>query len=230
MYNQHSILGVIPARGGSKGVPRKNVRMLAGKPLIGWTIEAALRSGVFDCVAVVTDNQEIAEVAKKYGAEVPFMEPAELASDMVKGMEVILYTMDWFAAHDKQYDLLMCLQPTSPLRTAEDIRGALAFMEDKQAQSVVSVCKVEHSPLWANTLPPDLSLQGFIKENVNMPRQALEQFFRLNGAIYLAEWEYLLKHKTLYAENSYGYIMPTERSIDIDSELDLYITEALLKR
>ena len=230
MYKNKTILAVIPARGGSKGFPRKNVLPLAGKPLIAWTIEAAKTSGVFDRLAVVTDDEEIAAVAKKYGAEVPFVEPAELASDTVKGMEVILYAMDWFAAHNNKYDLLMCLQPTSPLRTTEDILGTLAFMEEKQAQSIVSVCKVEHSPLWANTLPPDLSLRGFIREDVNMTRQSLDQFFRLNGAIYLAEWEYLLKNKTWYKENSYAYMMPAERSVDIDSELDLYVAVALLKR
>ncbi|MBI2552439.1 acylneuraminate cytidylyltransferase family protein [Candidatus Uhrbacteria bacterium] len=230
MYKDKTILAVIPARGGSKGLPRKNLRSLLGKPLIAWTIEAALQSGVFDRVAVVTDDQEIAAVAKKYGAEVPFMEPDELAADAVKGINVILYAMDWFAKHDKKYDLLMCLQPTTPLRTAADIQGALALMEEKHAQAVVSVCKAEHSPLWANILPPDLSLQGFIREDVNIVRQSLEQFYRLNGAIYLAQWEYLLKNKTWYRENSYAYIMPAERSVDIDSELDLYVAEALLKR
>lgn len=229
MYKGQSILALIPARGGSKGVPRKNIRSLAGKPLIAWTIDAAQQSRCIDRMIVSTDDEEIAAVAKKYGAEVPFMRPPHLASDDAKGMDVLFHAMEWFSAQGATFDILTYLQPTSPLRTADDIRGALALMEEKNAQSVVSVCKVEHSPLLMNTLLPDLSLQGFIREEANTNRQALDQFYRLNGAIYLAQWEYLLKHKTWYKENSYGYVMPTERSVDIDSELDLYIAEALLK-
>lgn len=211
-------------------MPRKNLRPLAGKPLLAWTIEAAKASEYLDRIIVVTDDDEIAEVAKRYGAEVPFREPAEFAGDNVKGMDMLLYVLEEMERRGDRHDVVVYLQPTSPLRTADDIRGALHYREEKKAHSVVSVCKAEHSPLWANVLPPDLSLTGFINEDVNINRQALGQFYRLNGAIYLAQWDYLIKQRTWYKENSYAYCMPSERSIDIDSELDIAIAEMLLQR
>src|SRR5690554_6446866 len=156
MEKNRRILALIPARGGSKGLPRKNLRLLGGKPLIAWTIEEAVKSGCFAEVAVSTDDNEIAAAAKDYGARVPFLRPAELARDDTKGIEVVLHAMDWYETNEWAFDLLMLLQPTSPLRTAEDIRAALGVFSEKQAAAVVSVCPCEYPPVWANTIGPDL--------------------------------------------------------------------------
>ena len=231
MHNQKSILALIPARGGSKGLPRKNIRPLAGKPLIAWTIDAALQSDCFERIMVNTDDPEIASIASQFGAEIPFLRPPELATDESKGIDMIYHTMYWFEARGKQFDLLVLLQPTSPLRSGSDIRAALNLLGEKDAGSIVSVCKCEHSPLWMNTLGDDLSMKNFLpREAVNVNRQELRQFYRLNGAIYIAEWQYLKENNGFFGAQTYAYIMPQERSVDIDSQLDLDFVELLLNR
>ena len=168
MYKGKNILGLIPARGGSKGLPRKNIKPLLGKPLIAWTIEQALASRYLDRVVVSTDNKEIAEISKKYGAEVPFMRPKELAEDNAKGIDVVLHAIDWLKENNKrkQYDLMMLLQPTSPLRATEDIDKAIETLFLKEAKAIVSVCEVAHHPLWANTLPKNGCMKDFIKKEI----------------------------------------------------------------
>ena len=230
MYKGKKILALIPARGGSKGLPGKNIKPLLGKPLIAWTIEQAKASKYIDRIIVSTDDKEIAAVAKKYGAEVPFMRPKELATDKAKGIDVVFHAMSWFRKNEKnrQYDLIMLLQPTSPLRTAEDIDKAIELLFFKKAKAIVSVCEVDHHPLWVNTLPKNGCMKNFIrKEVLNKNRQDLPTFYRLNGAIYLAYCDYLKKQKSFFGEETFAYIMPRERSIDIDSELDLKLAEIL---
>ena len=232
MYKGKNILGLIPARGGSKGLPRKNIKPLLGKPLIAWTIEQALASKYLDRVVVSTDDKEIAEISKKYGAEVPFMRPKELAKDNAKGIDVVLHAIDWLKENDnrKQYDLIILLQPTSPLRTTEDIDKAIELLFLKEAKAIVSVCEVDHHPLWANTLPEDGSMKDFIRREVmNKNRQELPIFYRLNGAIYLAYCDYIKKQKSFFGEKTFAYIMPRERSVDIDDEIDLKLAEILIK-
>lgn len=223
-------MALIPARGGSKGLPRKNIRILGGKPLIAWTIEEALKSDCFAEVAVSTDDQEIAAVARDYGARVPFLRPGELATDETRGIEVVLHAMDWYEENERAFDLLMLLQPTSPLRTTEDIRAALGVFTLKQAEAVVSVCPCEYPPVWANTIGPDLCMKDFIKKEALQNRQKLGIFYRLNGAIYLAGWDFLRRNRGFFGERTYAYIMPAERSVDIDAELDLKFAEFLLAR
>lgn len=230
MYEGKRLLAVIPARGGSKGLPGKNLAPLAGQPLIAWTIRAARQSAVVDRTVVTTDDEAIAAVSRAHGADVPFVRPAPLASDGAKAIDVLLHAMECIAAHGGAYDLVMYLQPTSPLRTSDDIRGAVAFMKEKNARCVVSVCKAEHPPAWSNELPDDLSLHGFIREEDHANRQGLRQVYRLNGSIYLAEWQYILRHRTWYGEASYAYEMPVGRSIDIDTQLDLDFAAFLLTR
>jgi len=221
-------LALIPARGGSKGLPRKNIRILGGKPLLAWTVEEALKSGCFAEVAVSTDDQEIAAVAEDYGARVPFARPRELAMDETRGIEVILHAMDWFEENERAFDLLMLLQPTSPLRTAEDIKAAFAVFAQKQAGAVVSVCACEHPPVWTNTIGSDLCMRDFVKKEALQNRQKFGTFYRLNGAVYLAGWNYLRRNRSFFGERTYAYIMPADRSVDIDSELDLKFAEFLL--
>ncbi|SHE63383.1 CMP-N,N'-diacetyllegionaminic acid synthase [Caldanaerobius fijiensis DSM 17918] len=230
MYDGQTILALIPARGGSKGVPRKNLRCLSGKPLIAYTIEAALQANFIDKIIVSTDDLEIANVSKKYGAEVPFIRPEALATDEAKGIDVILHAMQWLEDHNEKFDLLILLQPTSPLRDSEDIKNALSLFVRKNADAVVSVCEAEHSPLWMNTLREDLCMKDFIrKEVLNKNRQELETYYRLNGAIYLAKWNYIKQYKSFYGDKTYAYIMSREKSVDIDSEFDLQFAEFLMK-
>ena len=231
MYRSKKILAVVPARGNSKGLPGKNILPLLGKPVIAWTIEQALANPYLDKVIVSTDDKEIADVSKKYGAEVPFLRPAELSTDTAKGIDVLLHAMDWMEKNEGVYDIVVYLQPTSPLRTSADISAALRIMEEKKAKAVVSVCKTEHSPLWTNILPDDHSLKGFLREDiVNKNRQELDTFYRLNGAVYLADSAAIVKSKSWFMPGSYACVMPAERSVDIDSEMDMVLAELLMKK
>jgi len=223
MNNQNPFIAVIPARGGSKRLPGKNLMMLAGKPLIAWTIEAAIESGVFDRVVVSTDSWEIAVLAAQFGAEVPFMRPEELALDNTPSIEVLIHAANELqAGKETHWTHLACLQPTSPLRTAENIREAVNLLEEKQADAIVSVCKCEHSPLWSNTLPADLSLDGFIPENIQKtPSQQLPVYYRLNGAIYFCRIPRMIEERTLFLKTgACAYIMSRKDSIDIDDQVD----------
>jgi len=232
MYKDKNILGLIPARGGSKGLSRKNIKPLLGKPLIVWTIKQAFASKYIDRVVVSTDDKEIAEISKKYGAEVPFMRPKELAEDNAKGIDVVLHAIDWLRENDKQkqYDLIILLQPTSPLRITDDIDKTIELLFLKKAKAIVSVCEVDHHPLWANTLPEDGCMKDFIrKEIMNKNRQELPVYYRLNGAIYSAYCNYIKERKSFFGKETFAYIMPKNRSVDIDNEIDFELAEILIK-
>ncbi len=231
MYKSKNILGLIPARGGSKGLPRKNIKLLLGEPLIAWTIKQALASRYLDRIVVSTDDKEIAEISKKYEAEVPFIRPKELAKDNAKGIDVVLHVIDWISENDeqKQYDLIMLLQPTSPLRKFEDIDKSIELLFLKKANAIVSVCEVDHHPLWANTLPENGCMKNFIRQEImNKNRQKLPVFYRINGAIYLAYCDYIKEQESFFGENTFAYIMPKSMSIDIDSEVDFKLAETLM--
>lgn len=230
MYKDKTILGLIPARGGSQNLPRKNIKPLLGKPLIAWTIEQGLKSQYIDKLIVSTDNKEISEVSKQYGAEVPFMRPKELSLNETPGIQVVLHAMDWMKTNADIYDLIMFLQPTSPLRTSEDIDMAVKFFFLKKAHSVVSVCKAEHHPHWSNTLPENLNMNQFISSKIlNKNRQKLPSYFRLNGSIYLSYWRYLEEKKRFFGKKTYAFIMPQEKSVDIDNKIDFKLAEIMLK-
>ncbi len=225
------MLGIIPARGGSKGIKNKNIVNLCGKPLMYYTIKEALESKIIDKLIVSTDSEEIAKVAKDFGAEIPFMRPRKLATDNAKGIDVILHAIDWFESRGNKFDVVLVLQPTSPLRSYEDIVKAVRFFSDKEANAVISVCEAEHHPLWTNTLPEDMRMDNFISEEIrNKNRQELPKYYRLNGAIYLAKWDYIKKYKDWFHHESYAFIMPQERSVDIDTEIDLAVAEYFLKK
>jgi CMP-N,N'-diacetyllegionaminic acid synthase len=230
MVNGQIIVAVVPARGGSEGVPHKNIRSLAGKPLIEWTIAAARLSEYVDRVIVSTDDKEIAAVSRAAGAEVPFLRPAELASSNAKGIDVAIHAACWLRDHEQFFDNLIWLQPTSPLRTKDDIDGAIEFMNEKQADAVVSVCEAEHHPLYANSLPPDLSMKKFIpRALLNKNRKDLPPYYRLNGAIYLMTVEFLTVNRAFIGPNTYAYIMSQERSLDIDTEIDFKIADFFIR-
>ena len=229
MYNNNKIIGIIPARGGSKGIRKKNIVDLAGKPLIAYTIEQAKGSKYIDKIIVTTDDEEIADISRSLGAEVPFSRPKALATDEAKGIDVVLHAITWFDSNEESFDIVMMLQPTSPLRLSEDIDKAIEMLFLKNAMAIVSVCKSEHHPLWSNTLPEDSNMKNFINpEYMNKNRQELPVFYRLNGAIYLSFCNYIKDRKSFYGENTFAYIMPDERSIDIDNMLDFKLAELLL--
>ncbi|GAG81989.1 unnamed protein product [marine sediment metagenome] len=166
MYKNKTIIALIPARGGSKGLPRKNIKELDGKPLIAHTIEVAKQSRIFDRIIVSTDDKEIAEVAKEYGAEVPFIRPAELATDTADAMDVLIHALKWFKNKGQNFDYVMKLQPTSPLRTEQDIKNSMDLIIQKDGDSILSVSECEHHPFWSNTLGTDLKMNNFIKKEI----------------------------------------------------------------
>lgn len=225
------ILAIVSARAGSKGLPGKNTRALAGKPLIAHTIEAARRAPSVSRVLVSTDGQDIADVAKSYGADVPFLRPSELARDETPGIEPVLHAVHWLAEQEaSRPELILLLQPTSPLRTAEDIEAAVALMKRSHPPAVVSVEPVRKYPQWMVTLADDGQFRWMMGEDaVATRRQDLPTAYALNGAIYLVRREVLVEQRTLLPRGTIGYVMPPERSVDIDSELDIRVAEALLR-
>jgi len=225
-----TVLAVIPARGGSKGIPRKNVRLLAGKPLIAWTIKAASQSQMLTRVIVSTDDAEIAQVAREWGAETPFLRPPELAQDMTPGMDPILHAINWLWQYEGYApDYVMSLQPTSPLRTVDDINSAIQLVLDKQGKAVVSVNQVAYHPYGMKRIDANGCLSDFMPGKAVVRRQDLPQVYALNGAIYLARRELLLNHQTWYGNQTFAYVMSTERSLDIDTLWDWRLAELVLK-
>lgn len=229
MYRGKKFLAIIPARSGSKGVENKNIKQLNGKHLIGYTIEAAKESNVFEDIIVSTDLFEYAEIAKSYGANVPFLRDKNLAEDNSKTEDVIVNTIYKLEQIGMRYDYFVLLQPTSPLRTSEDIINAVNLLIDNELSSVVSVCEMEHSIKICNKLPNDLSMNKFLSLSDVKRRQEFEKYYRINGAIYISDVNNYLENKNFYNERSKAYIMKQINSVDIDTELDFIIAEAILK-
>ena len=227
----HVCLAVITARGRSKGLPRKNVLPVAGKPLIAWTIEAALTSCRLTRVTVSTDDEEIAEVARMWGAEVPFVRPEGLAQDNSPHMDVIIHAIEWLGNHENyEPDFIMLLQPTSPLRTAEDIDTSIEMVLRRNGTGIVSVSETPSHPYLAKTILEDGTLAGFVDTPGGyLPRQSFPLAYAVNGAIYLARREVLLKEHSWYTSRTYPYIMPPERSLDADTAWDQYLVGLILE-
>ncbi len=222
-------LAIIPARSGSKGLIDKNIKLLNNKPLLAYSIDAALNSGMFDEIMVSTDSEEYAEIARYCGAKVPFMRSNDLASDITSSWDVVKDIIGKYKMLGKEFDTVALLQPTSPLRTSDDIVTGYDVMVDKNANLVVSVCEMDHSPLWANTLPEDFSMDNFIKPEVSkLPRQNIPTYYRINGALYIIKVEYLLNTTDIYAERSFATVMNKAKSVDIDSLEDFEIAEYLI--
>lgn len=224
MIENKSVLAIIPARGGSKGVPHKNIREVAGKPLIGWTIEEAKKSGFIDRLVVSTDDLEIADIAIRWGGEVPFLRPVELARDDSSGIAPVIHMLTTI---QRSYDLVVLLQPTSPLRTAEDIDGAIALMVNQKAKACVSVVEPDKSPYWMYSLDGAGHLVSLLKGDYAC-RQDIPPIYALNGAVYVAEVSWLLTKQVFISDETVAYIMPKDRSIDIDTETDIAISNIIL--
>lgn len=223
-------LAIIPARSGSKGVVDKNIRDLNGKPLMGYSIEAAIKSECFSEVMVSTDSEKYADVAISCGAKVPFFRSMEKSSDYATSWDVVREVLNKYRMQGMQFEMVTLLQPTSPLRTADDIVGAYKLYKEKDASSVVSVCETETSPLLCNTLQSDNSLEGFISpEILGKRRQELPGYYRLNGAIYMCRINDSDMQFDLYGKNSYAYVMSQEKSVDIDTEYDFFMVEQIIK-
>jgi CMP-N,N'-diacetyllegionaminic acid synthase len=223
------IIGIIPARSGSKGLKDKNIKLLNEKPLIAYTIEAAVKSGVFEKIIVSTDSPKYAEISKNYGAEVPFLRSESLSGDEVATNDVVIDLIKKLKKIGEEFECLMILQPTSPLRSSHDIKNAVKLLIEKEANAIVSLCETEHSPLYTGEVPKDLRIDGFIDKNTSYRRQELPKFYRLNGAIYLSKVDYFINFENLYEEKCYAYLMDKERSVDIDDNLDFLLAETIIK-
>lgn len=224
-------LAIIPARSGSKGVVDKNIKMLEGKPLLAYSVEAALKSAVFDRVMVSTDAERYAAVAREYGAEVPFLRSEQNSSDIASTWDSVKEVLTGYKEQGETFDSVCVLQPTSPLRTEWDIINGYELFQNKKANAVLGVCAMEHSPLYANVLGEDGCMDGFVRaETASLSRQMLPVYYRVNGALYILREDYLWEMSSPYDRGSYAYIMPAERSVDIDTAYDFMWAAYLLRQ
>ena len=230
MIGQYRVTALIPARGGSKRLPRKNIKLLVDKPLIAWSIEVAKACKYVDRVIVSTDDEEIKQVSEQYGAQVPFLRPEHLSNDHASSFDVIKHAIG-FLQLDQPNELIVLLQPTSPLRLVSEIDRALEFFVHKNAKGVVSISETEHSPMWSNTLPENSCMADFIRPEVQGKRsQDLPTFFRLNGSIYIYETLALLEHsKIFFNESVYGFETSLNTAVDIDTDLDFLVAEKIIE-
>ena len=223
MIDGKKVLGIIPARGGSKGLPRKNIRNLSGKPLIAWTIEEAKKSKYIDRLILSSEDKEIINIAKSLGCEVSFVRPSNLAEDDSHIINSVLHAIKLLPG----YDCVVLLQPTSPLRSVIDIDGSIEQRLWNSANSCVSVTEVKESPYWMYSLDVDNKMRPII-DSKNTRRQELPRLYILNGAVYVAQCNWILKNKTFITRETLAYFMPIERLLDIDTELDLFFAESVI--
>ena len=224
-----SIIAIIPARGGSKGVPRKNIKKLGGKPLIAYTIEEALKSKYLDHVFVSTEDPEIAKVSKECGAQV-IDRPATLAKDTSKTVDAILHAVEYLERKGIHSHIVVLLQPTSPLRNTEDIDAAVKLFLYNECDSVISVCEPDHSPFWCFRFDGRYLQPLLGQEYKNMRRQDLPKVMMPNGAIYISSPESIARFGGFHSDHMIPYCMPPERSIDIDTALDFTIAEVIINK
>ena len=222
------MLAIIPARGGSKGVIGKNIKVLSGKPLIAHTIIAAIDSKSVDRIIVSTDSEEIAEVAVKYGAEVPFLRPYDISHDTAAILDAYKFVLKKLKESGDNYDSFVALQPTSPLRISHDINSAISLFNSKETDSVISF-KIQHHPIeWNRLINQDNTFKD-LGMSLLFNRQKYEKTYIFNGAVYVLKTE-LVNKNILYTDNSLAYIMPNNRSVDIDTEDDFLYAEFLMEK
>ena len=221
-------IAIIPARSGSKGLKDKNTKELSGKPLLAYSIDAAKKSNLFDEIMVSTDSEKYAEIARQFGANAPFLRSEELSSDKACSWDVVIEVLNKYKEIGKTFDTVCLLQPTSPLRTAEDIVNAYRLLDSKHADAITSVCEVDHSPLWTMTLDESQSLANFRKNASDRPRQQLATYYRLNCAIYIRRIAYSNEQPTILTDKEFASIMPREHSVDIDTQLDFTIADSIM--
>ena len=230
MYEGNVVLCVIPARGGSRGLPGKNIRELLGRPLIAYSIEQAKGSRYIDKVVVSTDSTEIADVSRRYGAEVPFLRPAELAQDGSSTIDVLLHAMDWTERVERfSFDILTLLHANTPLRNVEDIDNCIELLVEKKADNVFSVSEAHRNPYFNMVEVKKDGKVGLVKDGNFATRQSAPEVFDMNSSIYVWWKDVLREKKGIFLERSFIYKMPKERSIDIDDYLDFKIAEMILR-
>ncbi|GFE58479.1 cytidylyltransferase domain-containing protein [Geobacter sp. AOG1] len=234
MINRKRVLAVIPARGGSKGLPGKNIKELCGKPLIAWSIEAGRESRYIDRLVVSTDSDEIANIARSYGAEVPFKRPEYLATDTATTFAVLQHALEYYQySRQEVFDYLVLLEPTSPLREISDIEKALEKIENNpSADSIVSIARVEscHPAFMIRMDKQNELISGFHYELKYLRRQDIEELFFLEGSIYVSKVPELLEQGTFYHQRTSGYVVPKWKSLEIDDMDDFIMVEALMKK
>ncbi len=226
MIDGKKILAIIPARGGSKGIPRKNIKLLAGKPLIAWTIEEAKKSKYIDRLILSSEDEEIIQVAKQWGCEVPFKRPIDLAMDDTPGIEPVIHAINTLK---EKYDYVCLLQPTSPLRTVKEIDGCIEKCFFSKKSSCVSVTEVDKHPYWMYEMDGFNFLKPLFEDKLVARRQDLPKMFSLNGAVYIATRNQLLEKNTFISKETIGFVMDKKSSIDIDDNLDYVFAERLKK-
>lgn len=228
MYKEKKILALIPARGGSKGIKDKNIIDLCGKPLIAYTIEAAKKSAYIDMVIVSTDSKKIASVSKEYGARVPFMRPDRLATDNATTLDVVIHAIDFVKQGKDDYNTLILLQPTSPLRTNKEIDEAIEkhFLYDELG--LVSVSEVDDNPILIRTINDAENLVPLLDTNSTCRRQDMPKYYRVNGCIYLNKIDEI-NGETSFNDNRLAYVIPKEHAVDIDGMIDLNVARYYLE-
>jgi CMP-N,N'-diacetyllegionaminic acid synthase len=229
MYKNHTFLAIIPARGGSKGIPQKNIIDINGKPLIKYSIEEAIGSQFLDRVIVSTDDMEIASVAKECGAEVPFLRPSYLAGDNAKTIDVLLHVIQELSRRSQKYDYLVLLQPTQPLRKSWHIDEAIKSIVDNREERLVSISPVEDHPVLIRSVDDKGYLKNLLSTNSTVRRQDFPDFYKVNGAIYINKINDNLNEGTSLNDNSYPYIMQQEYDLDIDEPKDIELLKFILE-
>ena len=231
MYKEKRVLAIVPARGGSKGLPGKNIRPLAGKPLIGWTLESAKKSKYLDEIFVSTDSQEIADVAETFGVKVPELRPEKLASDTATSASVVLYTIDYFRKQGKDFDYILLLEPTSPMRKEDDIDNAIALAcEHPDKAGVVSLGEVhmEH-PSIVKKITDKSIIEPYVEAQRVTRRQQLDKAYFPYGVVYLVKTDYFEKNQLFYGKDSLPYLIERWQCYEIDDIYDFTAIEAILK-
>lgn len=229
MIDNKKVLAIIPARGGSKGIKKKNIKEIQGKPLIAYTIDAARQSEYIDKIVVSTEDEEIARIAENYHASVPFLRPKELATDEAKTIDCIMYTINRLASSNETYDILLLLQPTSPLRTSEDIDQALSQWMESGLKSMLSLSLVEDSPILIRSRKKNGELLKILHMSSDVRRQDMPEYYHVNGAVY-GNYVGQLDEHTSFNDNEYGYVMERSHSVDIDEEIDIQILNYYLTK
>lgn len=225
------VLAIIPARGGSKGLPGKNIKPLCGKPLIGWTIEQAQQSKYIDEIFVSTDSQEIADVAETFGVSVPDLRPAELAGDTATSASFVIYTIEKLKAEGKEFDYIILLEPTSPLRTAQDIDSSIEILKNNlEVQSVVGVCKAECAhPAFMVRIDNNGLLAPYLDQMRAVRRQDIGDLYYFEGTVYVSTIDAFLEKESFYHDKTLPYIVPKSRAFEIDDQEDWFIVESIIK-
>lgn len=227
-------LAVIPARGGSKGIHKKNIKELAGKPLIGYTIEPALqmvKNGIIDRLIVSTDDEEIAAVSRDFGADVPFLRPAEISGDKAKSVDAIVHALDWTENQGEYYDAVLTLQCTSPQRIAEDIENSVRLFDENNADSLISVYENRKANGYNYyRREGNIGIPVRKEHNQGVRRQEMPEMYVRNGAMYISSNSLLRDRKLIIGDNPLLYVMPTERSVDVDSAEDFEYVQWLMRK